>query len=177
MSHTSWSQKWKCACERAMKKRFAFEYESSFTLIIFKNWHYLTVLPTVKKLFCTAGSLKFGYLSSVCLQQPFFALNLNLLETVSCQFREILSLFNVELHKYILNFSSISRLTMTEWRAANIDYLLHVEVCNLHLNLVSHLIYVTCFHKMSAKSSVCIQRYSLLDMSQNNRKQKKINTK
>ena len=30
---------------------------------------------------------------------------------------------------------------------------------------------------MSVKSPVCIQRYSLLNMSQNNRKQRKINTK
>ena len=27
--------------------------------------------------------------------------------------------------------------------------------------------YVTCYHKMSVKSPVCIQRYSLLNMSQN----------
>ena len=36
---------------------------------------------------------------------------------------------------------------------------------------------VTCYHKMSVKSPVCIQRYSLLNMSQNDRKQSKINTK
>ena len=39
------------------------------------------------------------------------------------------------------------------------------------------LTYVTCYHKMSVKSPVCIQRYSLLNMPQNNRKQRKINTK
>ena len=37
--------------------------------------------------------------------------------------------------------------------------------------------YVTCYHKMSVKSPDYLQRYSLLNMSQNNRKQKKINTK
>ena len=35
------------------------------------------------------------------------------------------------------------------------------------------LSYVTCYHKMSVKSPVCMQRYSLLNMSQNNRKQRK----
>ena len=37
--------------------------------------------------------------------------------------------------------------------------------------------YVTCYQKMSIKSPVCIQRYSLLNMSQNNTKQRTINTK
>ena len=37
--------------------------------------------------------------------------------------------------------------------------------------------YVTCYHKMSVKLPVCIQRYSLLSMPQNNRKQRKIITK
>ena len=40
----------------------------------------------------------------------------------------------------------------------------------------SGCLYVTCYHKMSVKSPVYIQRNSLLNMSQNNRKQRKINT-
>ena len=38
-------------------------------------------------------------------------------------------------------------------------------------------LFVTCYHKMSVKSPDCIQRCSLLNMWQNNRKQRKINTK
>ena len=37
--------------------------------------------------------------------------------------------------------------------------------------------FVTCYHKMSVKSPVCIQRYSLLNIPQNKRKQRKIITK
>ena len=40
------------------------------------------------------------------------------------------------------------------------------------LTLTIVYVYVTCYHKMSVKSLVCIQRYSLLNMSQNNRKTK-----
>ena len=50
---------------------------------------------------------------------------------------------------------------------------------NLQLLALQPLVmtYVTCYHKMSVKSPDNIQRYSLLNMSQNNRKQRKINTK
>ena len=48
-------------------------------------------------------------------------------------------------------------------------------VCSV--NVILPLTYVTCYHKMNVKSPVCIQRYSFLNMSLNNGKQRKINTK
>ena len=45
---------------------------------------------------CWAGGLKLGYFSFVCPRQLFFPSNL----PVSCQFREFLSLFNVQEHSF-----------------------------------------------------------------------------
>ena len=41
-------------------------------------------------------------------------------------------------------------------------------------NMHDKCTYVTCYHNMSVKSPVCLQRYSLLNMPQNKRKQRKI---
>ena len=51
-------------------------------------------------------------------------------------------------------------------------------LCNAHVSpasfyLRTYLTYVTCYHKMSVRLPVCMQRKSLLNMSENNRKQRK----
>ena len=71
---------------------------------------------------CWAASLKLGYFSSEYLRQLFFPSNL----PVSCQFREFLSLFNVQEHSFH-HFQGLRRSR----RAVNMHYPLHAEVNNL----------------------------------------------
>ena len=77
-------------------------------------------LPQVKKLL--GGWPKIGLLSILLPAAALFSSNLS----VSCQFREFLSPFNVQEHS-IHQFQGL-RVLKTSWRAINIDYPLHAEV-------------------------------------------------
>ena len=69
-----------------------------------------------------------------------------------------ISMYILSLHTYSLKYGVV---------------LLH-PLCN---NTTKKKQLVTCYHKISVKSLVCLQRNSLLIMPQNNRKQMKITTK
>ena len=78
----------------------------------------------------------------------------------------------------------ISRLSKTlttksrllKWHENDtVAVVLHDMVLRWHKSTEESRKYVTCYHKISVKSQICIQRFSQLNILQNNRKRRKIN--